>query len=243
MDFGIQFNPFQMVMDVANFKEQRDQYQTSMAHSEKWRIYDAQQQDRRYEDSRADRLENMRRQDTAIQRRVKDALSAGISPLAAMGVQGTTPTTMTVGGYNNTAPQAPRNTYPIASDSMRMEFLTDLSLKAAQTRKLNADANKTETTNYVMQEVVDVPRTDRSHDTARRPSTTSYNLDRGTVDLPSQDWPDLDQIITHYIANQIMNYSADEESRYMWDTLRKQPDRTGRFRYLEQHDDAGSIAP
>lgn len=168
--------------------------------------------------------------------------SAGISPLAAIGARGASP-------INTGLPTGPRlsssqigtqkNIQGLMTASAEIDFLG----KVAETIKTIEETappgqNVSAYTQYPTQKQVPVEVSPE----ARRPGLApSYEVRKGPGDseIPVFDG-EWDELLIGHILKTMDEYYKYGESRKQWDTLRKYPDRTGRFNYLQGGD---TVAP
>lgn len=246
-DINLGIDPIGLADSIFDFSGNQDRADRQMASDENWRrIYFQDQRDARWTQESFYR-DAVKRDAKKIRTLVKDAQAAGISPLAALGSAGASPANISIpqgrtGGTIHSKPAFQRD----IANMMNINTKLNLIKTAAEAKKSNAEAEAMQTT-YAPKSVEYVPRTDKVDDTGQRPSATHYNVGRGVesqqMRMPSQEWPDLDQIITFLIADMMGTYKGNQVIRDQWDELRKKPDRTGRFQYLQSYDDAGDIAP
>lgn len=219
IDYGINLNPVSAVDSILDFSGNKRR-------AEEQRARDNARADRYERREVLDRLwnqqqyfESLRRDDSKLQRLVKDANAAGISPMAALGGPGAAPTNISIPGQGGRAggtyiskPYFDQNINKITE----MSAMLNLAHTAKQIKKVDAEADAIKTsvtpktqTNFVERPEEEVIRTTKYHDTGVRPSATSYNLEGAQIEGPSQEWPDLDQWITWWIANSITKIGQD----------------------------------
>lgn len=181
------------------------------------------------------------RQDTRLARHVEDAQRAGLSPLAALGIRGSSPSNITI-------PTTPRG--QLVSHQMdyrglmQMSITADIFKKLAERGKAKSETPKgqKETTYPTISEIPVEHSETMVRNTDNRPPMVEMRRGPGGKDMPIST-TELEEYLFGQFLQSLDGYLKNEPQRKMWDSLRKKPDRTGRFGYMEKHDDAGSISP
>lgn len=163
----------------------KDPFGQSARNAQNWNIYmdrsNQRMRNRQYIDSRTDRQEAMRREDTRLQRLMKDAKAAGISPLAALGSPGSAPANINVGGD-----------YPVGSSVGGLGgssgAMTNLIFRQAEAnaRKTEAEASTAEATAVGMHR--------RNRLIEDNGVAKVYAISEGKADFPTElgsPWPDM----------------------------------------------------
>lgn len=211
MPINIGINPIAAADAVFDISGNQQAQKDAQAASERWNMYDRRVDADRYLDARSDYWRGLKRDDTRISRMLRDAKSAGIGPLAALGAPGASPTQISmpgrVGGTYRSTPIF-KDLNQIAQLNMTM----DVGLKKAQIDKTNAETNLVRSQTPVKDNQIMTTKpvispeqqveVQGSLDQNVKSLTSRYRTPDGKmVRGPSQEFPDFDQVLLWWLAD------------------------------------------